>query len=57
MATSAKSLMFGEVRAALSIASNWRWFSPSVGDSLGTRGRRTYSAGELGRTESMTQIR
>jgi hypothetical protein len=31
--------------------------SPSTGDSFGTRGRRTYSAGECSRTTSMTQVR
>jgi hypothetical protein len=30
---------------------------PSVGDSAGTFGRRTYSAGECSSTESITQVR
>lgn len=41
MATRAKSLMLADSRAAVIIASNCRWLSPSVGDSGGTRGRRT----------------
>jgi hypothetical protein len=53
----AKSLMFDDSRAAASVASNWRWVSPSVGDSAGTVGRRTYSAGECERTPSLTQVR
>ena len=57
MATRAKSLMFVEVLPALSMASNCRWVSPRVGDSAGTRGRRTYSAGELSRTPSIAQVR
>jgi len=36
--------------AAVSIASNSRWLRPSVGDSAGTVGRRTYSVGECSRT-------
>jgi hypothetical protein len=31
--------------------------SPNVGDSVGTLGRRTYSAGECSRTPSLTQVR
>src|SRR3974390_2037151 len=46
MATSAKSHGFGDWRAAVSRASNCRWVNPSVGDSAGTAGRRTCSAGE-----------
>jgi hypothetical protein len=37
--------------------SNWRWVSPSVGDSAGTFGRLTYSAGECSSTASITQVR
>ena len=40
MATRAKSLGLGDVRPAWSVASNWRWDRPSVGDSGGTFGRR-----------------
>lgn len=36
IATSAKSLGLVESRLAQRIASNWRWFSPRVGDSGGT---------------------
>ena len=57
MVTSAKSQRFGESFAVLSSASNWRCVSPSVGDSAGTFGRRTYSAGECSSTSSMTQVR
>ena len=41
MVTKAKSLVFVDVRAALSRASNCRCDRPSVGDSGGTFGRRT----------------
>ena len=57
IATSAKSQWLDEVLAAVSSASNCRWVSPRVGDSAGTFGRRTYSAGECWRTPSMTQVR
>ena len=57
MATSAKSSGLDDRRAVTSIASNCRWVSPSVGDSGGTLGRRTYSAGEWASTASMTQVR
>jgi hypothetical protein len=46
IATRAKSNGLSDSLAALSIASNCRCDSPSVGDSAGTVGRRTYSAGE-----------
>ena len=55
--TSAKSNGLADSLAAVSIASNCRCVSPSVGDSGGTLGRRTYSAGECSRTPSMTQVR
>jgi hypothetical protein len=57
MATKAKSLMLPEVFPAVSMASNCRWVSPSVGDSGGTLGRRTWSAGETASTPSSTQVR
>ena len=57
IATRAKSLMFGDVRAVASIASNCRCVRPRVGDSGGTLGRRTYSAGECASTSSITQVR
>ena len=57
MVTSAKSQRLAESLAAVSSASNCRWVSPRVGDSAGTLGRRTYSAGECSRTPSMTQVR
>jgi len=57
MVTGAKSNRFVDVRAAVSMASNCRWVRPSVGDSGGTVGRRTYSAGKFARTPSMTQVR
>jgi hypothetical protein len=57
MATRAKSFGLVDSRAAVSIASNCRWVSPRVGDSGGTLGRRTCSAGEVGSTPSMTQVR
>jgi hypothetical protein len=47
----------GDWRAAASRASNCRRVKPSVGDSAGTAGRRTFSAGECSRTPSMTQVR
>jgi hypothetical protein len=43
--------------AAVSNASNCRCVNPRLGDSAGTAGRRTYSAGERSRTPSMTQVR
>jgi hypothetical protein len=57
MATSAKSLTLLESRAAVSSASNCRWVRLRVGDSAGTVGRRSYSAGECSSTPSMTQVR
>ena len=57
MVTRAKSYRLVDVRAAVSMASNCRWVSPNVGDSGGTVGRRTYSAGEWERTPSITQVR
>jgi hypothetical protein len=57
MVTSAKSYRLAEVLAAVSSASNCRWVGPGVGDSAGTFGRRTYSAGECSRTPSITQVR
>ena len=57
MATSAKSHGFEERRAVVSNASNCRWVNPSVGDSAGTDGRRTCSAGEWSSRPSMTQVR
>ena len=57
MATSAKSHGFDDSRAAVSRASNCRWVNPKVGDSAGTEGRRTCSAGECSRRPSMTQVR
>jgi hypothetical protein len=57
IATRAKSNRFADSRAAVNIASNCRCGSPSVGDSGGTVGRRTYSAGECSSTLSMTQVR
>ena len=55
--TRAKSHLFWDVREAVSSASSCRWLSPSVGDSGGTLGRRTWSAGECSRSSSMTQVR
>ena len=55
MATRAKSFRLADSRPALSMASNCTWLSPRVGDSGGTWGRRTYSAGECSRMPSMTQ--
>ena len=57
IATSAKSHGCGDWRAAVSRASNCRWVKPRVGDSAGTAGRRTCSAGECSRTPSMAQVR
>ena len=57
MATSVKSHGFSDSRAAVSRASNWRCVNPSVGDSAGTDGRRTCSAGECSMISSMTQVR
>ena len=57
MAASAKSYGLGDWRAAVSSASNCRWVKPRVGDSAGTAGRRTRSAGEWSRTPSMAQVR
>jgi hypothetical protein len=57
IATRAKSLVFGDSRAAVSSASNCRWVRPRVGDSGGTVGLRPYSAGEWSETPSMTQVR
>jgi len=54
--TSAKSLRFGESRAAVRSASNCRCVRPRVGDSADTRGRRTCSAGEAAGMPSMTQV-
>jgi len=49
---------FAESRAELSSASNCRWVNPGVGESAGTAGRRTYSAGACASTpSSMTQVR
>src|SRR5262249_9808106 len=48
MATRAKSLGWSSRGRRPSRASNWRWVSPRVGDSAGTVGRRTYSAGGPG---------
>jgi len=56
-ATRAKSNTFGEVRAVDSIASNCRFVSPSIGESGGTLGRQTYSAGEWAKISSNTQVR
>jgi hypothetical protein len=41
-----ESLTFWDVRPAASMASNCKWLRPRVGDSGGTGGRRTWSAGE-----------
>ena len=51
-----KVIRLADPRAAVSMASNCRWVNPSVGDSGGTDGRRTYSAGECSRTPSITQV-
>jgi hypothetical protein len=56
MATSAKSHGFADSRAAVSNASNCKCVNPRVGDSAGTEGRRTCSAGECGKTPSRTLI-
>ena len=50
MAARAKSFRFVDSRAVVRMASNRRWVSPRVGDSGGTFGLRTCSAGEDGRT-------
>jgi len=57
IATSAKSQGDGDSRAAVSNASNCRWVNPKVGDSAGTEGRRTCSAGECSSRPSMTHVR
>jgi len=57
MATSAKSQLLPDWRAAASRASNCGWVNPRVGDSAGTEGRRTCSAGECSRRPSMTAVR
>jgi hypothetical protein len=57
IATSAKSCGFDDSRAAVSRASKCRWVNPSVGDSGGTVGRRTCSAGECSKGPLMTQVR
>jgi hypothetical protein len=57
MATSARSHELGDWRAVASKASNCRWVNPSIGDSAGTVGRRTCSAGEFSSRPSMTQVR
>jgi hypothetical protein len=44
-------------RTAVSRASNCRWVNPRVGDSGGTAGLRTCSAGECARMPSMSQVR
>jgi hypothetical protein len=43
-------------RAAVSRASNCRCVKPRVGDSGGTVGRRSHSAGECSSTASMTHV-
>ncbi len=57
IATSAKSQGDDDSRAAVSKASNCRWVNPRVGDSAGTDGRRTCSAGECSSRPSITQVR
>jgi hypothetical protein len=57
MVTNAKSKTLLDWRAAVSSASNCRCQSPSVGDSGGTIGRRTWSAGEYSTIPSITQMR
>lgn len=52
MVTSAKPLRLAEVRAAVSRASNCRCDNPRVGDSGGTLGRRTKSAGDAASTDA-----
>jgi hypothetical protein len=47
----------GDSRAAVSRASNCRCVNPRVGDSAGTAGRQTCSAGECCRRASRTQVR
>jgi hypothetical protein len=56
MATSAKSHELDDSRAAVSRASNCRWVNPRVGDSGGTVGRWTCSAGECSSRPSITQV-
>jgi hypothetical protein len=56
MSTSAKSDVFDDSRDAVSRASNCRWVNPRVGDSGGTEGRRTCSAGECSSRPSITQV-
>src|SRR5262249_44298804 len=51
MATRAKSLGWSSRGRRPSRASKWRWVSPRVGDSAGTVGRRTDSAGVAGSGE------
>jgi hypothetical protein len=41
----------------VSSASNCRCVNPNVGDTDGTTGRRTCSAGDWSRTPSMTAVR
>jgi hypothetical protein len=53
MATSAKSQGWADCLAELSRASNCRCVNPGVGDSAGTEGCRTCSAGECSRTPSI----
>ena len=43
-------------RRVVSIASNCRWVSPRVGESAGTVGQRTCSAGDCASTPSVTQV-
>ena len=57
MATRAKSLMLVDALAVASMASNCRWDRPRVGDSGGTFGRLTCSAGDAGMMPSMAQVR
>jgi hypothetical protein len=56
MVTRAKLHGSGDWRAAVSRASNCRCVNPSVGDSGGTAGRRTCSAGEWSSRPSTTQV-
>ena len=55
--TRAKSLRLADSHAAVSSASNCRCVNPNVGDTDGTTGRRTCSAGDWSRTPSMTAVR
>jgi hypothetical protein len=57
IAMSAKSHGFADSLAAVSRASDCRWVNPSVGDSAGTAGRRTCSAGECCKMLSRAQVR